>query len=142
MATAKHITVDEAQAIRALAERIETRADEVSRKVDYLCAEFALQVVETESEPGSEEESEAFFERTSRMTDEHLIWSFLATSNLIHGALNPGPARGCMRQLKNIYLQTVARWAPVDAIRTGFLMYEGEEEIGDLAYLDEANEDA
>jgi hypothetical protein len=112
----------------------------LGRELDELRAEFLVEEEKRGKGEMSEEEHEAQELRLSRMHDEHVLWSFLAVSDLLHGRL-AGQEWDLMRLLKAAFIETMLRSdiadGPTSPFATAMRLLNDGEGL-DLDYLNEA----
>jgi septation ring formation regulator EzrA len=116
---------------------IKATLEQMNAEIRSLKAEYALADNDRGEGAMSEEELDAVGDRFDRLHDEHLIWSWLTTSSLLHGRLS-GSEHDLMTILKSQFFSISARWLPVDAFAEAWRLMEDADAEMDLSYLDDS----
>jgi hypothetical protein len=74
--------------------------------------------------------------RASRMTDEHLVWTIMSTTDVLREQpkLSSG-TQDLIAVLKAFTGEALMRWAPEEALEAGSNMWAETQDVGDLSYL-------
>jgi hypothetical protein len=130
----------EATVTRELYDELKAQLDVLTRQTNELRDEFVTEDGERGTGTMSDEDLEGFVSRMDRMHNEHLIFTYLATSSLIHERLS-GRDHDLMTMLKSAFLSIAARsieGIPGEDWALGFEHYDEDGDLElDLAYLDE-----